>query len=181
VNIVTVTVRIRDCCGCSDYHTRACVLTKSAKDIIAISNMYAQIVSYVKDASGKYPLEYAEDMGHTKCAQILKKRFLEFSIKAAKKSIKDGAWEVLDLMFKDKAHLVSLGDRDGEDRTLLHYACMHKQPDCVRVLLKYGADTQAKGSRNHETPLHLAASTCVKCLKLLLDVQVSTSPASVTN
>lgn len=71
-------------------------------------------------------------------------------------------------------HFPSTADAmDRKKRTPLHIACEHGDIDCVRILLKYGADTESK-DRSAETPLHKAARQgSTEVVALLCESQTS--------
>ena len=62
----------------------------------------------------------------------------------------------------------SVGARDAEGATALHYAVKRDAPEVCALLLRYGADPAARHDRG-STPLHFAAGFGSKaCLELLL-------------
>ncbi|KAK2720578.1 hypothetical protein QYM36_004454 [Artemia franciscana] len=67
--------------------------------------------------------------------------------------------------------------RDSFGYTPLHYACMCNRPDCVSLLLKYGANPQIRRQETGYVPLHEAAYRgYTECCKRLLEFKAAHLP-----
>jgi ankyrin repeat protein len=187
----------------TDMHSRtalhlACGLQKAE----VVKALLQKQPAFLKDSSGRDPLSYSKQKGFHDILSILEAFTCKANgkrptpeavmpdvnmnsispdkfLKMAKDAITQGAYEVLDSMIRGiivtKPYLVDMTDPEMEQRTLLHHACFQRQPECVRVLLQYGASPSIKGKNNWETPLHLAASSDVECLRLLVETVVQLS------
>jgi ankyrin repeat protein len=131
---------------------------------------------FIKDKQGRDPVELATQKGFTELCDMFESYRASLSPLAAdaKKAIEQADWQGLEQMAQNGAEATILNHED-EEGTLLHYACARNQPECVRVLLKLGADPAIKSKRRGQTALHLAAQSGVECLKQLLQSEVCSS------
>ena len=85
----------------------------------------------VKESTGENPLHYAAFFGHTKIVQF----FID---------------HINEIQFD-----INATDINGE--TALHKAAYSNHPDIIRLLLKNGANVEARTNKTNETALHVAS------------------------